>query len=274
MKRYTLKFTILDREVTVDPLKAQLEKILLRLHPRIIFKMGQLIKTEQGIILALFTADGKMELLETSLRDTKWKLPVEFESMGWGWLIDPIHGTPGSGEGFIVETDPLAQVVPVVEPIEFRFNQWKLLGRYLYLIVFTLVMILLLIANAIHTHSPLLQWIYVLGFTVWLFSLNDVPINPRAYATRIVCTLDNLEIYYDWRRKSVQLDWEHIWGMDYADPLSRIYSDDGVSRFVLSERYGFKEKKMVLKTIVTRASLNYIEGNIRAVVYKRFDAKF
>jgi hypothetical protein len=79
-------------------------------------------------------------------------------------------------------------------------------------------------------------------------------------------------VTYWFRKRVVRLCWEGIRGLDYTDSVCVIYSNENPARFLISEQSGCKEKMVILKTIVQGASLNYVEGDFRKVVYKRYDA--
>jgi hypothetical protein len=272
MKRYTLIFQLLNPSVSPDEVRNEVEQVLLFLHPRITYKMGQAIAGADGRILAQITVDGKRELLEAALKAREWKLPVRFESMRWGWLVENEDATLLVAATSSIEVDPLVGVEPFEGVDEFPVSKLHLRRRYITLMVSTLVMILIFIANAIQPHSTLLEGIYLVCFGIFLFSLNDTPIDFRVYAEKIGIRQQKLELSYWMLKEPVSLEWEKIWGLDYVDPVCMVYSAGGKTRFLLSERFGCKEKSIVMKTVVKRANLNFVEGNFRKLMYRRYDA--
>ena len=272
MKRLTLIFKPLSSSIATAALKDELVEELLRIHPRLTFKIGQVIADRDGGMFAQIAIEGKRAILDTALMRKNWKLPVKLESIGWGWLtMDEGENSPEPAISAF-DVDPLATVKPAEGQEEFRLNKKRTWLRYVSLIGFTIVMILLLIANGIHNDSPLLQWIYIVVFTVWLFSLNDTPFDFRVYTEKVSCSRESLEIKYWFKRLSFQFQWEDVWEMDYTEPVCEIFVDGRKSCFLMSERYGCKEQKVVLRTIVDRAALNYVEGTIRTMLYRRYEA--
>ena len=272
MKRYTLKFQPIDSSFSPDDLRNDVEKVLLRLHPRITYKLGQVFQGVDGKLLAEIAMDGKRELLEEELKSNVWKLPMRFESLGWGWMVENEDATLLASATSSIDVDPLEGVEPFEGVAEFPISKWHLRRRYITLMVSTLVMILIFIANAIYTHSPLLEGIYLVSFGIFLFSLNDTPLDFRVYAEKIGIKQQKLEVSYWMLKEPVNLKWDKIWGLDYVIPVCMVYSEGGKTRFLLSERFGCKEKPIVMKTIVKRANLNFVEGNFRKVIYRRYDA--
>jgi hypothetical protein len=272
MKRYTLKFILLDPEVTPNSLKAEVEETLLRLHPRIIFKMGIARKSHPGEILVEIASDGKRDFLEKYLQDKVWKVPARLDRLGWGWIADEQGPASDYPEGVNIASDPLSGIIPMAGKVEVQLSRNRLWGRYIFMLIMTLVMVFLLAANAMQHDSPALQWMYVLGFMVWLISISDIPVNPRVYANKITCGLEKLEISYAWQGKPQAFNWDTIWGVDFSEPICKVYSNQLSRRFILSERFGCQGKPTVLKTIIQRASLNFIEGNNRSNVYRRYEA--
>ena len=272
MKRYSLIIQLLDPSITTDHVRNAVEEVLLHLHPLITYKIGQVTTGADGRMVAEIAVDGKRELLQAALTGKEWRLPIKLESIGWGWMINNEDAAILAAASSTITADPLAGVDPLEGTGEFRLSKRRLWLRYISLITFTIVMIFLLIANALHTDLPLLEAIYVVGFALWLFFLNETPFDIRVYAEKIVCGQVGLEVTYWWRKKPIQVEWEKIWGLDYADPVCEVCCSEGKRRFLLSERFGCKEKSMVLQTIVKRSSLNFVEGNFKKVMYRRYGA--
>jgi len=272
LKRYTVKFQPIGSSFSTDDLRNEVGQVLLQLHPRITYKLGQVFQGADGKLLAEIAVDGKRELLEEALKSNVWKLPARYESLWWGWMVENEDATLLAAATVSIDVDPLERMEPIEGEGEFPVNKWQLRGRYITLMVSTLVMILIFIANAIHTHSPLLEGIYLVSFGIFLFSLNDTPLDFRVYAEKISIKLQKLEVSYWMLNKPVSLEWDKIWGLDYVNPVCMVYSEIGKTRFLLSERFGCKDKSIVMKTIVKRANLNYVEGNFRRTEYRRYDA--
>ena len=269
MKRITLRFTIAEPSITPDVLREAVEQALLRLHPQITYKIRHVADNGDGTMRVEMVMDGKRDLLETIMLQKGWKLPVKLEEIGWGWIAGD-WDTQTSTLTF--EVDPLVAIQPLDGQHEFQLGNRRQWLRYIFLIISTLMMILLLAANGLHYDFPALQWIYIIGFALWLFYLNETPFDIRIYARKIICSQEGLKIDYWYMNQSVILGWKEIWGMDFSEPVCKVYTEGRMTRFLISERFGCKQQKPVLKTIVERARLNYVEGNFRNTSYRRYEA--
>ena len=272
MKRYTLKFRVLISPVTAVSLKDELERVLLRLHPRITYKIKHVYEDQNGMILAEIAMDEKKQLLEAELMSREWKIPVRLESMGWGWLTKDKEemSTMPSTSG--IDFDPLATISALNGQVEFILSERKLWLRYISLLVSTAVMIMLLVVITYHKDLPVLQGIYIIGFLVWLIVLNETPFDVRMYATKITCDQEGIKVKYWYRKLPKQIRWEEVQRMEFTEPVCQIFSEKKRIRLLVSEKFGCKEQKLVLKTIVDRACLNYVRGNFMTMEYRRYDA--
>ncbi len=269
MKRYTLQFQPLDASVTAADLRGEVDQVLLRLHPRITYKMGEVFQWVDGKWLAMIAADGNRLLIDEVFTNRKWTLPVRFESLNWGWTVENEDVALLAASLTPLDANPLATVQPLDGSPEIRLRSWPTLGRYLSLIFFTLLMIALLIANAIHPSAPLLEGLYIVGFALWMFFLNETTFDFRVYARSFRLLADGLEVSYWLAHRPRKVAWSSISGMDYINPLCKVMSQDGTLRFLISERFGCKDRPAVLKTIVSRAGLRYVEGNFQKLVYRK-----
>jgi hypothetical protein len=59
MKRYTLTFQSLGSPIPLDDLRKEVDTLRLKLHPRITNKMGQVITSLEGKLLAEIAMEGK-----------------------------------------------------------------------------------------------------------------------------------------------------------------------------------------------------------------------
>lgn len=273
MKRYTLQFQPLYSSITTVDFREEVEQVLLRLHPRITYKMGKVFQDVDGNLLAEFAADGQRDLLTQAIESRTWSLPVRFLSLRWGWSIENEDAALQISSVTPLDANPVAGIQPLEGMAEYHLSKWHTFGRYIALIGFTIVMVLLLIANAIHTNYPVLEWVYVVGFAVWMFTLNETPFDYRVYARSIHLQQAGLEVEYWLGRAPQHLDWASISGMDYSNPVCMLIGQDKRMRFLLSERFGCKEKPVVLKTIVARAGLSYVEGNFQKLIYRKPEAR-
>ena len=133
------------------------------------------------------------------------------------------------------------------------------------------MLIALLVARYYLDKLLILDYAYYAVFLVWLFSLNETPLDIRLYVQKIDCELAKLVVTYILRKKTLQMNWETIWGLEYKNGMYTIYrSDSKPIRFLIQNNV--KDKEAVLMAITQRASLNNVESGIGKVVYKRYDA--
>jgi hypothetical protein len=271
MKRYMLKFRSMDSSVTTHALHEELEQLLLRLHPRITYKIKQVSEEKNGILLAEIGLEGNRDLLESALKSRQWNIPIRLESMVWGWGTKYEEDTLTTPTTSGIDIDPLARISPLDRVGEFQSGR-KLWLRYILLVISTLAIIFLLGANAYDRDSPMLQGIYIVAFLVWLIVLNETPFNFKVYAATIICNQEGIKVKYWYRKLPEQIGWEEVQRMEFTEPVCQIFSENKKIRFLVSEKFGCKEQKLVLKTIVDRASLNYVRGNFMTMEYRRYDA--
>ncbi len=144
--------------------------------------------------------------------------------------------------------------------------------RYAFFIVLTLVLGISFIGKFSSDPYPLWDCIFFPAYAVWIFSLDGIHLDPRRLASKIDCGEAGLEVTYRFRRQPVRLRWENIWGMDFTSSTCVIHSDSKLIRFSINENAGFKTKKVILKTIVRRAALRFVEGRFWVPYYRRSDA--
>ena len=161
MKRYTLTFQPLSPLIQLDHLRKEVDELLLKLHPRITYKMGQVFTSLDGHFLAEIAMEGKRQLLMETLKSNVWVAPVQFQGLSWGWTNENEGATSQASARSPIEVDPLAMIVPLEGVREFHLSKRKLRGRYILLMLSTLVMILVLIINTIHPRSPLFEGLYL-----------------------------------------------------------------------------------------------------------------
>lgn len=272
MNRYTLEFKPLEPSVTVKELRDELEQVLLRLHPRVTYKLGQVYKNSYGKLIAEIAMDGQRSLLNETLKSKQWGTTIAFERLRWGWFSDNEDAALLVSVTGAIKADPLAGVAPIEGTGEYVLRKRLLHGRYIALMIATLAVILLLIANVINTRSPVLEGLYIAFFAIFMFTLNDTPIDIRVYAEKITLTERMLIVSFWLLKKPVSLEWEKIWGLDYTSPVCKVLSEGSKTRFLLSERFGCQDKSIVLKTIADRANLMYVDGNFQNSIYRKPDA--
>lgn len=172
-----------------------------------------------------------------------------------------------------LDVDPLEAITPLDGAVEFRLSKRRLWLRYIILIIVTLLIIGLLVANVANQRSSVLEWLYRIVFLVWLITLNETPFDISVYAEKVGCSQTTLAVKYWLMRQVVSLNWADIWGLDYTEPICVMRCDGKKIRLLISERFGCKEQKTILKTITERSKLNYVEGNYRKSIYRRFEVE-
>ncbi len=218
-------------------------------------------------MIAEIVTDGNKEMISTHLQTLEGRLPVAIESLDWGWGTND-DTAPEINQS--LKQDPLAKLKPEVGQITFTPSKKTLLTRYILMLSLTVTLISLLIAKFYLERSFTLDMTYAIVFMVWLFSLNEVPLDLRRYIAKIECNQTNVEITSWIRKKAVNIDWQEIWGMEYSYSECRLYTHEGIVRFLLNT--GITRKETMLKTIIERSSLNFVETDFRKTVYKRYDA--
>lgn len=271
MNRYTLEFQPLDGSVTAIEIRDEVDQVLLHLHPRITYKMGQVYKNNYGKLIVEMAMDGKRSLLEETLKSKKWGIPIAFERLRWGWFIDNEDAALLIQVTSAIKSDPLAGVAPLEGAGEFVLRKRLLQGRYIALMISSMAMISVLIANTINRNSPVLEGVYIVVFAIFMFTLNDTPLDIRVYAEKISISEKMLELSFWLLKKPVQLEWEKILGLEFNNPVCTVLSEGRKTRFLLSERFGSKDKSIVMKTIIDRANLKFVDGNFQSSIYRKPD---
>jgi len=272
VKRYTLKFQPISPSISATDLREEVDRVLLRLHPRITYKMGPLYRGVDGAMLANIAMDGKRQLLEEAFRSKVWSLPVRFEKLTWGWSTENEDALLLISANAPLEADPLAGVEPLDGSLEITMSKRRMQGRYIALMLSTLALLLMLFVNFRYPRSTVWEGIYIVFFALFMFTLNDTPIDVRVYVDKITIRSEELEVSFWMLKKPACLPWEQIWGVDYTNPLCTLLTKENKLRFLLSKRFGCEQKDEVLKTIVERAGLSYVEGNFQILSYRKPDA--
>lgn len=272
MKRYTLHLQPQGPGIVVEDLRREVEQTLLRLHPRITYKMGKANKDVDGNFVVEFAADGQRHLLDEAFSSRSWNLPVRFDRLSWGWMLENEDAALLASANRPFESDPLAGVAALEGVGEYVLSRRRLNGRYLALMISTLALILTLVGNVIYPRSPVLMVLYAVVFAIFMFALNDTPLDIRVYGEKISLRLDSLAVKFWLLNKPATREWESIWGVDYTNPICEVLSKNGKLRFLLSKRFGCLEQSVILKTIVRRAGLSYVEGTFRKLTYRKPDA--
>lgn len=268
MKRYTLKIRLLDNSVAVDGLRTAIDDHLIRLHPRITYHLGRVISVDPQSVVVEIATDGNKELIVTHLKKIEEAMPVAIDRVAWGWSADE----KASDHARYLKQDPLSDIKPDIGQVKYEMSKQTLVYRYVFMVAFTIALLTLLVTKFYMDRSLALDMTYTLVFVIWLFLLSEIPLDIRRYVEKIECGQTNLEITSWIRGKSVKMDWQEIWGMEYSYRECKLYSNKKTVRVLLNAGNVLKGKENMLKTIVERSSLNFVETNFVKTVYKRYDA--
>ncbi len=272
MKRFTITFTSTNSSISSTDLRGEIDQVLLRLHPRITYKMGQVFRGLDGNFLAQVSVDGKRQLLHDAFSRHKWALPVNFRRLSWGWLQENEDASLIFSVNRSIEVDPFKEVSPLGGEGEYLLIKHLLRGKYLALLISTVALLVIFIANTAYPKTAWLMFLFAVAFAIFMFALSDTPLDLRTYCQKISIRSDGLELRYWLKPNPALIAWDSIWGMDYSSPTCELLAAQRKMRFLLSEQYGCKEQLPLLKTIVTRAGLLYVEGNFRKLSYRKPDA--
>jgi hypothetical protein len=190
------------------------------------------------------------------------------EFIGWGW--DPGAGRAGEAPG--LPQDPLAFTVPFAGPVVFYPNKRRLGLRYALFAGLSLAFFLTIVAKFTLKPFNLIDALFLVVYPMWLFSLSSIPLDIASFVEKADCREDVLEMTYWFRKKTVRFRWEEISELEYNYRAGLIRTEKNKNRFLLSEQSGFKEWKIVLATIVQRASLRFAETNFFKTSYRRYEA--
>ncbi len=290
MNNYTARIRVLEPDLSLERLKESLEARLLRLHPKIVFKLGGISPAEGGIVLAEIATDSRKTQLLQTLKSLEDAIPVCVEAVGWGWLLPRPVDSAADETGF-GRPDPFEKAEPQAEiRHRYLFEHKSLLsglvrfGLFLAVIGLYLAAIVLYLTHlrpttipgpASTSHLTLMSAvrliIYPLSFLAWCMIVNPPPA-PGKYIAEIVCDAEGIEFHYWLRTRPKRLAWERIWGLGLYQPRWVLRYDSKSLAFLASQSAGLDNPDMLIKTILQRATLNYTHTNVGVAVYKRFDA--
>ncbi len=253
-------------------LKAAVEDVLLHLHPGITFRMGRISRTDPRNISVEIASEGKKEALFPPLKRIESKLPVTLEKIEWGWDSGESSLESSMMNNPDLAPDPLAKITTPAGPVVFSSDGRIFWLRYIGFFLLTLGLGISIYVKFSNDTSLLWDGLFLVFYTLWLFSLNGIPLDPRGLAGKIECGEDGLEVTYRLRRAPVRLRWADIRGMDFTYTAGIIRGNPSNIKIALNEYSGFREKNIILKIIVERASLRFVEGRFWRPYYRRAEA--
>jgi hypothetical protein len=270
MKRYRLQFRTTEEPADPGLLRQAVEDVLLRLHPKYSYRMGRI--DPRGPSLEIESEADKKTLAE-ALRPVERKMPVVLDTVGWGWEEEEGRPLPDAAPGPLDrDRDPLARVEPLAGPAVFLPVNQRVVYRFVLFAVLTLALILSFPIRYLMERILILELAWAGFYAVWLYSLKDVPFDLRLLLEKIDCAADGLELAFRFPKRTVRLPWESIRELETRFSSCTIRAEGKPVRFLLDRIGGFREKDIILKTILHRASLRFVESNLLRSVYRRSDA--
>jgi hypothetical protein len=266
MKRYTLVFRA-AAEVEPAALRTAAEEALDRLHPRIACRMESAFRIDPQSIAVEISSEGKKEDLAQTLRAAEKKLPAALDRIEWGW---DSGGTAADGRA--AHPDPLAAAAAASGPAVFESRLRTILPRYLLLILLSAILAVSGYEKFSGSDSTVWDLLFFGTYVLWLFLLSGTPFNPFRLARRIECGDGGIAVFHRFRREPVRAGWGEIGGLDFSSEACILRTAGAPIRFALGSGAGIPEEKILLKTIVERAQLRFVEGRFRTPFYRRADA--
>jgi len=261
MKRYTARLRLLESQLSAAQIKAAIESELLRAP--ITFKVGAITPAEGDGVLVEIASDAKRADLARILQKVESTRHLQLECVGWGWLvtdttIQEMTRSPGR------DYDPYATAQAQTEDVkEYAYNVRSVL---IEAIPGTIYWIGWMILVGMYYRQSLVFTIGLSmlgGLLLYIFRVGRFFVSTP----RLRCDQHGLEIKYRLRRSPNHRAWAEIWGLDtpYIGDACTIRSSTS-SKFSTK---GLNETPTLIKTIVERASLNFVES----ATYRRFDAE-
>jgi hypothetical protein len=253
-------------------LKQAVEDALLRLHPGITYRMGKTVRFGPDSLTLEIGSEGKKEALIPQLQRVESKFPVTLEGIDWGWDSGDLSLSSSMIQNPDLPRDPLAGVTGATGSAAFPLQQWKFWLRYLSFLLLTTAFLISAYQRVVHGASPFWDLAFFVTYISWLFLINGMQFDPRGLTRKIDCEEDGLEVTFWFRKIPVRLRWTDIWGLDFKYASCIIRGYPASLRIALHENSGYKEKNIILKTIVDRSSLRFVEGRFWMPWYRQVDA--
>jgi hypothetical protein len=271
MKRYSLTFRTTEKSAPSDELRNAVDDVLLRMHPKYSYRLGRWAASESGRLSVEIESEANKESLSERLRKIEQTLPVVLESVAWGWAEDGGPESEASPGPLDWGKDPLARIDPLPLPTAFLPTNQHLVYRFILFAVLTLTLILSFPVRFVLGRILLMELVWVGFYAVWLFTLPEIPFDMRPLLEKIECAPEELVLSFLFPRRTVRLPWESIRELTAGFSGCTLRGEGKPVRFFLQRKGGFREKDVILKTIVQRASLRFVEGNPLQSVYRRSD---
>jgi hypothetical protein len=277
MKRYTARLRLLDNQLNTSQIKAAIESELLRAP--ITFKVGTVALTEDNVALVEIASGEKRPGLARRLKGLESKYPLQLECVGWGWPVSgtAIKSAAGAPSG---EHDPYISALAQMEDArEYALNIRQFATRQIVRLALVAGFVAVLTLSALNRLGRAsVNCILAVMYPALLFSgALSIFLTFPTWASRIRCDQEGIEVKSLLRPYSKRWAWTEIEELDMLWPAasSRTYVIRSKKNSLRVSIEGFSQEATLIKTILERASLNFVEGSIGAVsyTYKRFDAE-
>jgi hypothetical protein len=274
MKRYTARLRLLDSQLNAAQIKAAVESELLRAP--ITFKVGAIAPAEGDTVLVEIASDAKRADLARMLKGVESTRRLQLECVGWGWLVTGAisKSTPRVPA---TEYDPYAYAQTQAEDTkEYVCNIRRLVIRQaigcVFLLWFVAIPVMFILNMLERRFLDVVMIVIYMGLLFSGASFN--PWTLLAYASRIRCDQVGIEVKFWLRPSSRRHAWTEIEGLEIgagaSDHVYTIRSGKGFLRFSTEK---LNEEPTLIKTILERASLHFVEGIVGRATYRRFDAE-
>ncbi|MGB8253687.1 MAG: hypothetical protein WCF08_10775 [Anaerolineaceae bacterium] len=120
-----------------------------------------------------------------------------------------------------LDRNPLADLPAQDVPTQFKFNKKAIFIRFISINILTIAFLAAIVGRIYFGNSGLMDGITIVIFMLWLFSINNIPLKFWHYPQQIICD-QSLIVTYWMGRKVIEVGWEDIWGIDYADPVCKV----------------------------------------------------
>jgi hypothetical protein len=282
VKNYTAQIKATDDTLNIDRIKNEVERVLLRAHPHLTYKLGSVSSPNRGVFLVEIATDAKKQYLADVLKGVDSSTPFLLQQVGWGWLVSPLTYPEDLQKVGYFGKDPLKIEKSQPEATKVYMVRRKSLVKILALFLLFLS-IILFFAIGFYLYSFNKQTFYdryYLAFTALAYLgiilvMSGSPVFPWMYPLRIQCDPMGIEIKSIFRLTSRRLDWKEISGLELYPPnryIIQMNNHKRIIRFIDRHSLGSDYEMMLVKTIIERASLNFVEVNVGKVVYRKFDA--
>ncbi len=278
MKRYTAKILLKDSQVTPDQVKSGLEQVLLRAPRPVPYRLGVVVEIPGGELLAEIATDIGRENLLQFIKKLESNLPVQVERLGWGWLVTGSQPVDSTNMMVGLRIDPYLASMPQTEPSrEYRYDPWQrfrfwaAIFFYLVLLV-AVVTIVLPVSSLQHSIWNLVYWLSIL-FWILLAAIDlPLPFSLWRQANCIRCDRDGIEVDYLLHSRPARIEWPDVQELQISGTRGIVRSRDRFLVFQNFQVHGIKDRSTLIKSIINRASLQFVGTNVGSVTYKKFDA--